>query len=120
MMNIEKKKSGVRKPYVITPGGQRICLLKADTFTKRLLGIHLQKPNYDQALWFPDCRSIHTFLCPVIGVVFMRNWEVLVVYPQVLPNVVLIERKADGVIEFLPGSPLALLNPGEKLVYKEG
>jgi len=53
-------------------------------------------------------------------VVFIKNWEVLVVYPQVLPNVVLIERKADGVIEFLPGSPLALLNPGEKLVYKEG
>lgn len=115
MEKIVTKDAHVSGPCVVLPNGQSIRVLSADNFVKRLLGIHLQKPELNEALWIPGCRYVHTFLCPPIGIVFLRQWKVLSVHSYVLPNSIVGNIRADSVMEFIPGSILGLLQKGDVL-----
>lgn len=113
-MRHSRKATSNRKLELVLRGDTIVYVKKAWRFLERVLGIYSQPLASNTALWIKPCNSVHTFLCPVIGIMFLdKNNKVLANYPFVLPNRVLIQKGASSVVEYLPESPLALMQPGD-------
>lgn len=111
-----KMVSHEHKASLTLKDGSKLGLLIADTFLTRLGGVFLQKPSSDEALWIKPCRAIHTVGCGPLGVLFLdRNYTVLRVEPVVMPNRIIWQKGATSVLEFAVGSPLSVLEKGDKL-----
>lgn len=78
----------------------------ANTAASRLLGLALlDRDRAGSGLLIPDCRSVHTFgMRFELEIVFLdRSGRPIRREPRVGPRRVLFERRADAVLELIPG-----------------
>lgn len=116
-MNMHRK----RLPkYSISVGNRDISVYVAHSFFDRLLGIHRFKLTPVEALLFPRCSYIHTFGCPVLGVILLDDDNRLVRDAVILPPYRIFgSSQASSVLEFPPSSPLAELKIGERIFFRQ-
>lgn len=74
---------------------KKIEIKECKSFFSRLKGFMFMKKKIQNGLWFPRCRSIHTFfMFQNISLIFTdRNFEVIAYYPNVEKNQTIIAPK---------------------------
>lgn len=87
----------------------------ANNIFKRLVGL-MGKKEIKKGLFFPKCRSIHTFFMKDKIDIIMINKENQIIYfeKSVHKNRIIIKKKAYHTIE-LPNNSLTKINIGDKL-----
>ena len=97
-------------------GRKKICIVEARTFTKRLFGL-MGKENIDYGMFFPKCKSIHTFFMKESINVFGLDNDNVVIFRKLnlMPNKILdIKQKKTNILE-LPSNIGRNINIGDKL-----
>ena len=95
---------------------KEIEIIKADSFSERLFGL-MGKENFDYGMYFPKCKSIHTFFMKESINVFGLDDEYKVVFRKIdlKPNKILdIKQKKTNILE-LPSNIGRNIKIGDKL-----
>lgn len=72
-----------------------IEIKKCTSFYRRLKGFMFEKKKIQYGLWFPYCRSIHTFfMYQHISVIFTdKQFKVISYYPDLEPKKIIVAPK---------------------------